>query len=143
MIPTQRQRLLPTKAGPSPPFVIPEIFLFTPGMTGRGREPEDIPEFVVIGKPFPAFYPDLFDHSREAEWFALLQTVNTDNVGLHKAFIPETDMVEGKYRACIIKFQKLKSPLPFSPSPQPSPAGDCFTTLIGHCERPKGARQSH
>jgi hypothetical protein len=69
MIPTQR--LLPANAGPSPPFVSGENFLFALGMTGRGRNPEDVPEFVVFGKTFPAFYPDLFDPSRETEWFAL------------------------------------------------------------------------
>jgi len=94
MIPTQRP--LPTNAGPSPPFVSGEIFLFAPGMTGRGRKPEDVPEFVVIGKTFPSLYPDLFDHSRETERVALLQAVNTDNVGLHKDFIPGTNMVEWK-----------------------------------------------
>jgi hypothetical protein len=63
-------------------------------MIGRGRKSKDVPEFVVIGKTLSSFHPDLFDHSREAEWFPLLQAVNTDNVGLHKVFILVTKKAE-------------------------------------------------
>jgi hypothetical protein len=81
MIPTQRS--LPTNAGTSPPFVSSEIFLFTPGITGRGRKPEDVPEFVVIENhpPTQLLIPSIHGKNMSCE------TIKTNNMPKYLFFL--------------------------------------------------------